>query len=577
MPPNDFISDILTSGDATPAPSAGFISDMLAKSPPPSGDAVAPSTTDPSNMWDFRNAVAQGALLGGFAPAKAYVQSMLHGTPYSDERAKVQSAQDAYARDYPTRSLVGELGGSLPTTIGAMALGQEYAAAPMAARLAAMAPRTAEFLATADGVLPWVARATGRLASYGAQGIISGEMQQGLTDESPGEAAKSGAIGGMIAGPLGSALASPLKSALSPAVRSIATKFGDLGVDLRTNQLPGAPVATRYLSAAPTENQLGQFTKALSNTFGEDASAITPELLHGSKSAPGAFDRIGGQLENAARGSSIPTNDAVMLGRLQSTLQRAANEFGTDSPEYAKVARLVKGVSDAGETGTLSGNAYLDLTQKGSSIKNAMARTSPTRQYAVEFKDALDDALQRNNPAQAQDIAQARHQWHNALIAEDNVDPATGLANPRTLLGSVESGRHYGSAYRASTKATAATDSGDIGTLAVGGKAFLSSPPSGAINFAQHHPVLTIGAGMGLEGARPFLEPGIEHLVGGHPFATAATLGGAASYAGLGAAMNRPGYANMLLRGVDPVARSPNALIPIENYLYGRQGQGAGQ
>lgn len=535
---------------------------------------VRPESIATPSEWGLGSSLAQGLTLGAYAPALAYARHLLYGTPYATERTHQDIEQQKYAQENPIKALGGELVGSLPTTLGAMALGQEYAAVPLGAKLAALAPRAAQYVAEGSGALPWALRAGGRLLGYGAQGAASGELQAGLTGQSPEEAAREGATVGAIAGPVGAALAKPLQSAISPTVSAVAQKFKSLGVPIYTNQIPGAPLATKYLSAQPNEQQLGAFTRALSHTFGEDAERITPELLHGSAGAPGAFDRIGAALENAARGSTIPGNDPQLIGSLRSTLSRAANEFGTDSPEYGRVARLVQGVADAAQSGDIKGASYLDLTQKGSAIKNAMSRSSPVRQYAIEFKDALDDALQRNNPAQAQEIGRARHQWHNALIAEQNVmhpgnpNAVEGLANPKTLLGTVKSSGHYGSASRASEKAQAAGQSGDIGVLGVGGRAFLSSGPSGAAHYIATHPT---PAALGLlaagEGAHAFQEPLMHYLTQAHPYAAAGALGLGAGYAGLGALLNRPGYAGALLRGAVPSL--PNAMVPAATAAYG--------
>lgn len=564
-----FIDDLLSQGpsETKPAPSSpNFIDELFAKSAPPS--VMEPAKAEPATSeWGLGSSLAQGALLGGYAPAQAYLKSVESGKPYAHERAKIERSREAFANEHPLASGFGELAGSLPPTLAALSLGQDYAVAPMLGRLGAAFPKAASWFA-GEGLAPMAARGVGKLGEFGAQGAASGVMQSGLTGQGVGEAAGEGALYGVPGGIAGRALMKPFASSISPEMAGLARKFIGEGNKLFPGQVPGGPLASKLLGTAPTEGQTRDFTKALARTLGEDANKLTPEFFHGGPSSAGAFDRIGAQMENAARGAKIPMNDPHMDAAISRTMTRAANEFGTDSKEYGRLYVLYRGLQDAGESGTLSGKAYLDLTQKGSALKNNMARTSPTRQYAIELKSAIDDALERHNPAQAKEIAQARHRWHNAVIAEDNVDPTTGLANPKALLRAVESNRHYGSASMASKKANAAGESGDIGTVALGGKNFLSASPNSPGSFVSHHPGWAgLGAGA-LLGSEHFLAPIGEHLYHSHPWATALAGALGAGYAGGGAAIARsPAYTNLLLRRIDPFRM--NVGVPSATYGHG--------
>lgn len=201
-----------------------FIRDALKAQGGGAGAASPPVIVpgQPPAPWNLADTLAQGATLGAYAPGLAFARSTLYGTPYSMERGRLASGEEAYASANPTRALLGELGGSLPTTIGAMALGQEYAVAPAAARLAAMFPGAAK----AAQATPWLLRAAGGGA---AQGVGANELQMGLTGQSPLEAAKSGAGIGAVLGPAGELASYGLKSTIAPAVASMAQKFSDFG------------------------------------------------------------------------------------------------------------------------------------------------------------------------------------------------------------------------------------------------------------------------------------------------------------------------------------------------------------
>lgn len=499
---------------------------------------------------------ARGATLGLFDKGLALARSMRSGLPYATELSHLDLERQRYEEANPLTAGLSQFGGALLPMISGMGLvGRGVLAAGEALG--------------ANALL----RGGARVA---AEGATVGGMDH-ATNEEPGSTLggdiRRGAEAGLMFGPLGGALAAPLRSNVSPEMAQLAQKFQDAsGVKLYGSQLPGGPSAALKLAGnAPSGSQIDALTRAAARTAGLDTDTLLPETF---RDANGALTQAGAQLENAALSSAgIPARDPQLLGSFNDVLKQASREFGgTQSDGYRRVLSLFEDIADAAKGGTISGKSYQNLTQRNSAIWNASARGSPVAPYASALKSALDDALQRSNPQQAQEILAGRHAYHNALILENSVD-ANGKIDPRALLRNVEGSRGYGSTFTASRKAAeAGPDSGlgDIGLLAQGSGSFLSGKSGGLPVYASHNPGGMIAGGLaaaaGAHEALPFAHMLPEHLL---PLAA----GAGALYAGAGALASRPGYAQMLLSGIDPSAALARSLVPAGNAYLKAAGQ----
>jgi hypothetical protein len=435
------------------------------------------------------------------------------------------------------------------------------------ARVAAMAPNASKYISAGEGVLPWLLRAGGRLAGYAGEGALSNEMQMGLTGQDPWAAAKTGATLGSILGPVGAAAGYGLKSSIAGPVADMARRFTDLGVPLKSGQIPGAPMMTKPF-AKTTADQVSQWNKALSHEIGEDTPNLSNKLLFGDNSgSKGAAGRIGNTMENIVTNHSIPLSGDLLtpLGTIRSTVM---SDLATKPDALKRVIGHLDNIESTLATGEMTGQQYQSLTKFGSPLYRDMAgKDSDLSHYASEIKSTLDDAWGRVLPPDKLAAwMKAKQQYKNVMTLKPSIDETTQQADPNILYRQVEK-RNRGSTANA----------GDLGTLAEGGVNFLA-PHMGSGGGVHISPAKTgmlagafgVGGALAAEHAAPLLESEVMH----HPMATGAAALLGLGNLGAGALMSRPGYANLLMRGQNPVAGMlPSVAIPSATYLYGQGAQ----
>lgn len=501
------------------------------------------------------------------------------------KQAELEGARRTWQGMEPGQNLVTQLGGATATTVPLMAAGGAGVGAALA-RAPRAVQAVGEFLGGTAGNFNSLTGTLTRLGSRGAagaiQGGVAGALESGLSD-SPLESqiAMGTGVGALLNAGVG-AITGPLGSHIAPGVARGAQNLLAHGVDFRTGEIPGSPFVVRKLDTLfGAERNPTQWNRALASTMGERADVINQATIDRARS------RIGRDLNRAARTSGIDSTDPDLITGLRNVDRDAFNNLNTSNPSaYQEYARLHQMVTDELAMGRMPGEVYKSMTQRGSALDSAMARTSPIRHYAIQLKSQLDNALERSNPAEAKAIARARHQWHNSIILEDLADETTGTVDPKALLRKVESRRGsggYGSSAKASASAARVGQPGDIGALAEGGANVLTEP-AGRM---RYHPLgiggtLAAGSagGIAAEHVVPYLTRAWEHggltslAVPGAALAGA----GAAAY-GTHALLSQPWYRNMLLRQAAGAQGRPlagvNPLIPPTGYLYNQPEQSA--
>lgn len=141
-----------------------------------------------------RGAIGQGLAMGAGDEAEAYARSLLSGTPYEQELAKVRGEIAVAKAERPTGMAVGELGGALAQIPAAMLMTGGAAAPAVAARTA--------------GLVAQIARGAGTGAAVGAgaggvEGFLKGEGGAGARLD---KAAEGAMMGGLFGGALGAAV-----------------------------------------------------------------------------------------------------------------------------------------------------------------------------------------------------------------------------------------------------------------------------------------------------------------------------------------------------------------------------------
>lgn len=345
------------------------------------------------------------------------------------------------------------------------------------------------------------------------------KFKQILTGAAVGGAAP---IAGQALSATGNALRGIVGGNVSPQVGALAQRASDLGIDVSPVSLSGSrpvqavssvldkmPFSGAGERAAKTSQQ---FNQAVANTFGENASAITPDVMSAAQK------RIGGVFDDVLTRNNVK-GDNQLLDNL-ATIQQNANATLPDS-EASTVSKWINGALNKFQGDNMPGKAYQAF--RTDVLLPAQKSSDPFLSKAAgDVRDALDSALQRSlGGSDAAAINTARSQYKNLKTIEDLAEKApTGDISPALLLNQV----------RKNTPSFAYGGGGDLADLARIGQQFLKQkvPDSGT---AER--LMWLGAGAG----------GIAHLP-----ATVAGVGGGRL---LNEALNSNAYRNLLLSAIN--------------------------
>lgn len=426
-------------------------------------------------------------------PAIAGLDNKL-GLATADQAADFHSRDRALfngALGNDTLANVGRIGGNVLTAAPLVMSGNALASRVAAALPEASAPVTA-FLA-GEGGGNALAR-TASIAAHGsAEGALGAATVSGGNDAPLTQQIEEGAMGGALLGPAGKLAAKAggaaigaLAPKVNPIVAQLAQKAVDMGIDVRGSQISGSPFVRTVDSvlarvpgsgmAADNAAQREQFTRAVGKTFGADAPALTPQVMSAAK---GNISKV--YKDVAARTNiDVGGNSSPFLSNIDQIQSDAQGVLDTNKvPALDKLIENVK--AKIGPDGTISGDAFQALTNKGSMLDKATQDgNSSFANAAKEIKSHLNDALEASaTPEDAAALSKADWQWKNMrtvekLIAgspDNQIDPAKLNAPVSRSFGN----RAY-------------TGAGDLGDLADIGQRFLKD--SGSSNTAERHQVL---------------------------------------------------------------------------------------
>lgn len=275
----------------------------------------------------------------------------------------------------------------------------------------------------------------------------------------------------------------PPPPGIDPTRAALAQRAADAGIELGAGNLSGSRFI-KYLrsagavipfsgSEAAAERQQGQFNRAVSQTFGEDADKITSDVIDG------AHTRIGNVFERVANNTNVPMDNQLMAdlqtAQTNARLQVPDNYVGNIDANIDHVINTA-----ANNNGILSGTQYLNLTKRGGPIDSVIQNPN-TRSAGIALRQALDDALERHaQPADVADLQTARAQYKALKTVEPltvradaagGPTPSTGDISPAALLGSVRQTYGVSPTARAPVGAIPLKDFAQIGQL------FLKEPP----------------------------------------------------------------------------------------------------
>lgn len=339
-----------------------------------------------------------------------------------------------------------------------------------------------------------VAARMGRVLLPGAGSEAAGEATEGTKYETAAR------VAGALLGGASPKLVSSAKSGLAdlllgpkgnanPNLLDLGNKAEQLGINIRPAQLSPSPfikTADDQLSRLPytgysdsgarvsTEAQQQQFTKALANTFGANADALTPDVMASAKK------NIGDMFNGGLKGITIsPTKDtADALGAVKDQIDNVSPALAdSDVTRLNRTFDKINGLIKDG----MSADHYQQIRQKGGLLSGLSEDANPTiAGIGRDLRETLDDAFQSQAPGpKAAQISKARQLYRNFKTVEPLADKAPlGNISPPLLLGQVNK------TYQDLSK------SGDIGDLGRIGQALLKTPPNS--NTAERSIVMSL-------------------------------------------------------------------------------------
>lgn len=507
--------------------------------------------------------VAEGATRGArlvtdpvMSLASGTANSLGLPTPTSAEIDRLSAADRA---EYLRRT-----GGSLASHVGELA-GTTAALAPVlggagslvgAGARAILPNALGRFVAGAAGTAPVSENFLGAAAQRAAGGAVAGGVA-GAATASPGEdrlqAAAEGATTGAVLNPMlapaARALTTGVGNLISPPVEharaQVARRAQELGIPIYGPQLsPSSPM--RYMdshlrdvlgsghaartSAAPTE-----FTRNVARLIGENPvdGRITSEVRRRF------WQRNSDVFENVARGTTLRADPRVIqdLEGVHNLVMSTPMDVGAQNA----FRQQIRNITQAFQSGEMSGDAYLRLTRHDSPLGRTMRSPDQnTRDIGLALRETLDGLLERNAPAEAARLREARRQYRDMVTL---IRPAT-----RTTEGMVDGLVNPVAFANAAARRDPRTGSYPMGQnvvndLAMIGRLFVQPPNSGT--------AARVAISTGLLGA-PGLGTAAAGLSFGSPEMVALGGAGAAGSALVANSLSRylasPGYAERMIR-----------------------------
>jgi len=375
-------------------------------------------------------------------------------------------------------------------------------------------------------------------ASLGAvSGAGINALDAGLRDSSPGQVSASAAVGGLVGGgaPLvargvGMAVNKLLSPAIDTATNFLLQKAEQYGVPIRPAQVSTSPFIQKtdqMLAQVPGSgmskavgDQRAGFSRAVARTFGEDATALTPDVMDAAKK------RIGAEFDAVEKGTTVRF-DRPLARKLSDIVKDASDVLEPD--QVAPIAKRVTAIADLSSGGDIEGRAFNNLMKKGAPLSRLQKSSDPNvAYYAGQIRTAMQDALERSAPADlAQRYNKARLQYRNMKTIEPLID-ASGDVSPLKLAAKVRQA-NPNFAYGAG---------GDLANLARIGQRFMRQPPDSGtpagqkvLNVFYHGAPALAGAALGTNayqnGGDPLTDIGLG--VGG-VLATALAARGASRF-----------------------------------------------
>lgn len=273
------------------------------------------------------------------------------------------------------------------------------------------------------------------------------------------------------------------------------------------------------------DDNVSNFTRAVSNTFGEDTHKLTRAAM--SK----ASDNIGAMYDDARASTPYIDVDNNLLTRLGNAEAMAEQTLpGNDQRIQKQISNILDVASK--NNGQIPVETWHSLVGSKSAL-TALTKSGldPAKGPAAEIKDSLYEAFTNSAPAkQRAQLDRANKYYKNfKTVQQKGLDPVTGEFSPTALSSNVtRTAKKFGSGGLEDLQ-----ELGDIG------RQFQLTPSS---HTAENY-LLAKGLGGGLEAGLAFHDPVLAAKLG------AATVGTAMAGRGAGAALSSDWYRNVLVNG----------------------------
>lgn len=364
--------------------------------------------------------------------------------------------------------------------------------------------------------------------------------------------ALAGPAMGRVAGLAGSGVGNALIGGVDPeAARLVQLANQKYGIPITGPQMSSSmplQITSSALNRLPFSgggaflgHQQDQWLRGISNTIGEDATRLTPDVMNAARK------RIGSYYDSVAENVPAIQMDPQFFQDLHDTLNHANLSLTDDESKL-----LVKNVQNVlqkinPQTKTITPQAYKGLTDTGTALDDLTGNdNSNLANAASKLKGAIDGALERSAPPEYQSLLQKADRQYASLktIQPLAAKAPTGEISPALLAGRVNAQTDNGLAFGRG---------GDLGELARIGRQFLREP--GSSNTAERAMVYGGLIGGGGVGAHDL----ISALSSGDPMAligpAGLAAGGLATGNVVGRGLRSKWLANSLInRSLNPSA-----------------------
>lgn len=343
-------------------------------------------------------------------------------------------------------------------------------------------------------------------------------------------------LGGALAIPAGVAgLRAAISKNINPLTLASAKQAENLyGIKIPNSQLTESQPIKWLKSVLPAipgsgfggemDNARSQFTRAVSQTFGEDTPNLTRGVIDSAKK------RIGNIYEKVAQNTPTVKVDLNNLDDLASEARKSVE----NPSRLLSHIDYIKSLAD--EDGNISGSDWQKIMRSKSTL-NRLSKDNNInmRESAKEVSASLRNDLSQASTSETQNLlSTANEQWKNLKTVEDLATKAgvTGEINPLLVMAKAGGTKKTHGEFGINQL----QDLGDIGQ-----KFFKDMPSSGT---SERQAYLKYLGAAGLGGAA-------TSLMGGNVGAALGTLGTMAATSGAanlaGRAINSQAYRNMLM------------------------------